>query len=311
MGKWTAADIPRQDGRLAIVTGANSGLGYYAALELGRAGADVVLACRDQRRGEEAMERMRSEVPDGSFELRRLDLANLASVREFAESAPERIDLLLNNAGVMAPPRRETADGFELQFGTNYLGHFALTGLLLSRLEAADAPRVVSAGSNMHRMGKIPWDDLQSERKYRKWQAYSNSKLANLMFAYELQRQADAAGSNLLSVAAHPGWAATDLYHKGARLGNASLQEKIMTIPTRRFAQSSADGALPTLYAATMPDVPGGAYLGPDSRFETVGSPTYVSSSARARDEEDARRLWEISEQLTGVAFEWERASIA
>ena len=255
----------------------------------------MVLACRDAGRGDDALRRMQTAVPDGSFELRPLDLASLDSVRSFADEAPERIDLLLNNAGVMAPPRRETADGFELQFGTNYLGHFALTGLLLGRLEAADAPRVVTAASNMHKLGKIPWDDLQSERKYRRWFAYSNSKLANLMFAYELQRRAAVAGSNILSVAAHPGWAATELYATGAQMGDATLQEKILTIPTRRFAQSSHDGALPTLYAATMPDVPGSAYLGPDRRFETVGSPTYVSSSTAARDEAAAQRLWEIS----------------
>jgi NAD(P)-dependent dehydrogenase (short-subunit alcohol dehydrogenase family) len=211
---------------------------------------------------------------------------------------------------VMAPPRRTTADGFELQFGTNYLGHFALTGLLLQNLLATDAPRVVTAASNMHKMGKIRWDDLNSERKYRKWSAYSTSKLANLMFAFELQRRADHAGAGLLSAAAHPGWAATDLYHKGAQVGNATLQEKIMTVPTRRFAQSSLDGALPTLYAATMPDVRGGAYLGPDSRFETVGSPTFVKGSSAARDEGQARRLWEISEQLTGVTYAWEQVGV-
>jgi NAD(P)-dependent dehydrogenase (short-subunit alcohol dehydrogenase family) len=305
---WTTADVPRQDGKVAIVTGANSGLGFHAALELGRAGAEVILACRDTGRGEDALRRMAAEAPDASFELRSLDLADLGSVRTFAEDAPERIDLLLNNAGVMAPPYRTTADGFEMQFGTNYLGHYALTGLMLSRLLAADAPRVVTAASNMHKMGKIPWDDLNSERKYRKWSAYSNSKLANLMFAYELQRRSDTANAGLISAAAHPGWAATDLYHKGARVGNATLQEKVMTIPTRFLAQSSLDGALPTLYAATMPDVRGGAYLGPDSRFETVGSPTFVKAGGAARDVAAARRLWEVSEQLTGVTYEWELA---
>jgi NAD(P)-dependent dehydrogenase (short-subunit alcohol dehydrogenase family) len=254
---------------------------------------------------------MRAEAPDASFELRALDLADLASVRAFADAAPERIDLLLNNAGVMATPYRTTADGFELQFGTNYLAHFALTGLLLSRLETADAPRVVTAASNMHRMGKFRWNDLQSEQKYRRWFAYGTSKLANLMFAFELQRRAAAAGSPLLSTAAHPGWAATELYSKGAQVGGATLQEKVMTLPTRFLAQSSADGALPTLYAATMPDVPGGAYLGPDSRFETVGSPTFVSASSEAQDEAQAKRLWEVSERLTRVTFEWQGARIA
>ncbi len=305
MSDWTAADIPAQDGRLAIVTGANSGLGFHVALELGRAGAHVILACRDRGRGTEALERMRTAVPDGSYELRVVDVSSLASVREFAAQAPERIDLLINNAGVMAPPYRKTVDGFELQFGTNYLGHFALTGLLLSRLEATDAPRVVTAGSNMHKLGKFRWDDLQSERKYRKWTAYGTSKLATLTFAFELQRRATTAGSTLLSAAAHPGWAATDLYHKGARVGNATLQEKIMTLPTRHLAQSSFDGALPTMYAATAPEVPPGAYIGPSRRMETVGPPAIVQGNARSRDEGDARRLWEVSEQLTDVHYEF------
>src|SRR3954469_7551151 len=303
MSNWTAADIPDQDGRLAIVTGANSGLGYHVALELGRHGAHVILACRDAGRGADALARMRAEVPDGAFELRSLDLASLASVREFAAEAPERIDLLINNAGVMAPPYRRTADGFEMQFGTNYLGHFALTGLLLSRLEAADAPRVVTAGSNMHKMGKISWNDLQSERKYRPYGAYSNSKLANLMFAFELQRRATAAGSKLLSAAAHPGWSATELYTQGAKAGESTLMEKAMALPTRFLAQSSFDGALPTLYAATAPQLPPGAYVGPSKRMETVGAPKLVEGSARSRDETDGRRLWEVSEQLTGVRY--------
>jgi NAD(P)-dependent dehydrogenase (short-subunit alcohol dehydrogenase family) len=298
---WTAADMPSQDGRLAIVTGANSGLGFHVATELGRAGAHVILACRDQGRGQDALNRMKTEVPDGDYELRSLDVASLEAVRAFAAEAPEKIDLLINNAGVMAPPYRKTVDGFEMQFGTNYLGHFALTGLLLERLEAADAPRVVTAGSNMHKMGKIPWNDLQSETKYKPHGAYSNSKLANLMFAFELQRRATAAGSKLISAAAHPGWSATGLYDQGG----ASLTEKLMALPTRYLAQSSFDGALPTMYAATAPDVPPGAYVGPSKRMETVGPPKLVEGSARARSEADGRRLWEISEQLSGVRYEF------
>src|SRR3954453_18617562 len=302
---WTTADIPSQDGRVAIVTGANSGLGFHVALTLGRAGAHVILACRDQGRGQDALDRMRAEVPDGDYELRSLDVASLEAVRAFAAEAPERIDLLINNAGVMAPPYRKTVAGFEMQFGTNYLGHFALTGLLLDKLEAADAPRVVTAASNMHKMGKIPWSDLQSERKYRPYGAYSNSKLANLMFAFELQRRASAAGSKLLSAAAHPGWAATDLYTQGAQAGEATLMEKLMALPTRYKAQSSFDGALPTMFAATAPDVPPGAYVGPSKRMETVGPPKLTEGSARARNEADGRRLWEVSEQLTGVTYDF------
>src|SRR4051812_2774548 len=302
---WTTADIPSQDGRVAIVTGANSGLGFHVALTLGRAGAHVILACRDHGRGQDALNRMRAEVPDGDYELRSLDVASLEAVRAFAAEAPDRIDLLINNAGVMAPPYRKTVDGFEMQLGTNYLGHFALTGLLFSRLEAADAPRVVTAGSNMHKLGKLQWDDLQSERRYRKWTAYGTSKLANVMFAFELQRRATAAGSKLLSAAAHPGWAATGLYHKGARVGNATLQEKVMTLPTRYLAQSGFEGARPTLYAATAPDVPAGAYIGPSKRMETVGPPKLTEGSARSRDEAEGRRLWEVSEQLTGVTYDF------
>jgi NAD(P)-dependent dehydrogenase (short-subunit alcohol dehydrogenase family) len=302
MARWTTADIPRQDGRVAVVTGANSGLGFHAALELGRAGAEVILACRDAGRGDHALAKMRAEVPGGSFELRLLDLADLASVRAF--EAPERVDLLLNNAGVMAPPHRTTADGFELQFGTNHLGHFALTGLLLPRL--SDTARVVTASSGMHRVGKLRWDDLQSERRYQRWLAYGASKLANLLFTFELQRRAIAAGSALLSVAAHPGWASTELHANGG-----ALQTLALALPTRLLAQSGAAGALPTLYAATMPDVPGGAYLGPDGRFETAGSPAFVSASGAAQDEAQAARLWEISEDLTGVTYEWERARVA
>ena len=224
MSNWTAADIPSQEGRTAIVTGANSGIGYHAALALGRSGARTILACRDAGRGEAALARMRAEAPTAEFELRLLDMASLDSIRAFADAAPDRVDLLLNNAGVMAPPRRETADGFELQFGTNHLGPFALTGLLLGSLMLADAPRVVTMSSNMHKMGGLDFDDLQGERKYRRWFAYGHSKLANLLFAFELQRRATAAGSNLLSLAAHPGYAATELHSKGAQLVGVLLR---------------------------------------------------------------------------------------
>ena len=228
---WTAADMPSQDGQLAIVTGANSGLGFHVALELGRKGAHVILACRDAGRGQARVDRMKAEVPDGDYELRSLDVGEPRGGPRFAAEAPEKIDLLINNAGVMAPPYRKTVDGFESQFGTNYLGHFALTGLLLDELEAADAPRVVTAGSNMHKMGKLQWNDLQSEVKYKPYGAYSQSKLATLMFAFELQRRATAAGSKLLSAAAHPGWSATDLYIQGAKAGEATLMEKADGVP--------------------------------------------------------------------------------
>ena len=310
MAKWTAADIPRQDGRIAVVTGANGGVGYAIALELARAGAHVVLACRDTGRGDEAGAKIATEVPGADFEVRRLDLADLDSVREFAAGAPERVDLLINNAGVMAPPHRQTAQGFELQFGTNHLGHFAFTGLLLSRLESTGAPRVVTTSSNMHKYATgMNWDDLHSELRYSRWMAYGRSKLANLLFMSELQRRAAAAGSPLLSLAAHPGYAATNLHASGARLGGASLQERLMGLGVKLGAQSPEMGALPSLYAATAPGVPPGAYVGPDSRMGTVGNPTLVRGNRASRDADAARRLWEISERQTGVRYEFAGAS--
>src|SRR4051812_34116937 len=282
MAGWTAADMPDQSGRRALVTGANSGIGLEAAKALAEGGARVILACRDVGRGEEAARRI-----EGDVEVRRLDLADLASVRDFAAGLDGPLDLLVNNAGVMAPPRRTTADGFELQIGTNHLGHFALTGLLLDRLLEGERPRVVTISSGAHRIGRIDFDDLQSERRYRRWQAYGQSKLANLLFAFELQRRA---GLALFSVAAHPGYSATNLQGRSLAVFNLLL------------AQSAAMGALPTLYAATM-DVPPAAYIGPGGPGEMRGHPKLVSASAAARDEATAARLWEISERLTGIAL--------
>ncbi len=220
MGDWTAAEIPDQSGRVAVVTGANSGLGLCTARELARAGAQVVMACRDMSRGDQAAADVRSAVPDAQAEVMRLDLADLSSVRDFVAAVGERhaeIDLLINNAGVMGIPRKQTVDGFEMQIGTNHLGHFALTGLLLERLLAAPQPRVVTVSSVAHRIGRISFDDLNGERRYFRWSAYGQSKLANLIFAYELQRRADAAGVGLKSMAAHPGYSATHLQSAGAR----------------------------------------------------------------------------------------------
>jgi NAD(P)-dependent dehydrogenase (short-subunit alcohol dehydrogenase family) len=281
---WTAQDIPDQAGRRVVVTGANSGIGFEAARELAAHGARVIVACRDLTKGAEAAARMTGDV-----ELRRLDLADLASVREFAAGVDGPLDLLVNNAGVMAPPRRTTADGFELQIGTNHLGHFALTGLLLGNLLAGDEPRVVTVSSGAHRIGRIDFDDLQSERRYFRWGAYGQSKLANLLFAFELQRRA---GLSLLSVAAHPGYAATN------------LQGRSLAVFNLLVAQSAAMGALPTLYAATA-DIPPAAYVGPGGPGELRGPPALVSASGAARDEAAAARLWEVSERLTGVAFDF------
>ena len=304
---WTAEDVPDQSGRVAVVTGASSGLGLQTALALARRGARVVLAVRDvEGRGPDAERRIRAEVPDAALEVRRLDLADLDSVRGFAADLPhDGLDLLVNNAGVMALPRRTTRDGFELQFGTNHLGHFALTGLLLPRLLARPAPRVVTVSSIAQRSGRMAWDDLQGERSYRRWGAYGQSKLANALFALELQRRADAVRAPLRSLAAHPGYASTNLQAAAGRMKGNRLEVAATAVMNRVLGQSDAMGALPVLYAATMPDLPGGLYVGPDGAFEARGRPTIVEFSPRAREPESGRRLWAISEELTGVTYAW------
>ncbi len=303
MPAWTAADLPSQDGRIAVVTGANSGIGLVAARELARAGATVVLACRAPARASVAAESILAAAPQAAIDVWQLDLADLASVRDFAAGIGEsygHIDLLLNNAGVMALPRGLTADGFERQFGTNHLGHFALTGLLLDRLLAAPAPRVVTVASGAHRGGRMNFDDLQGERSYSRWRAYGQSKLANLLFMYELQRRSDAAGTPLRSLAAHPGYAATNLQ---SHTGNA-LEVGLMRVLNKVVAQSDEMGALPSLYAATQ-ELPGGTYIGPDGIAEARGHPKVVGASGAARDPQAASRLWQVSEGLTGVTYAW------
>ena len=301
-GRWTAADIPDQRGRVAVVTGANSGLGLATARELARAGARVVLATRSTQKGEDAASRIASTVPGAELDRAVLDLADLDSVRAFAASAPGRVDLLINNAGVMAAPRRVTKQGFESQLATNHLGHFALTGLLLGRLLSAPAPRVVTVSSALHRRGTMNFDDLQGERKYSPWGAYGQSKLANLMFCFELQRRATEAGTALLSMAAHPGYAATNLQFAAT---DRFYEKAIGWIGNRVFAQSADMGALPTLYAATVPDLPGGTFVGPGGRSEQRGYPKVVTAAGKAYDEQAWRRLWDISEELTGVHYEF------
>jgi NAD(P)-dependent dehydrogenase (short-subunit alcohol dehydrogenase family) len=287
---WTANDLPDLSGKRFVITGANSGIGLAAARELAAHGAHVTLAVRDIERGRRAAATIRGET-----DVRRLDLADLASVRAFAEETRADIDVLINNAGVMAVPQSKTKDGFELQIGTNHLGHFALANLLLPRIR--DRVTVVSSG--VHRMGSIRLDDLNWTRgRYMRWRAYSQSKLANLLFVSELQRRLAAAGSPLRATAAHPGYAATNLQsHTGSRLQNG-----FMAIGNRLFAQSDEMGALPTLYAATQ-DIPGNSYVGPDGRGEQRGHPTLVGRSKAALDEDTARKLWDLSEQLTGVSF--------
>jgi NAD(P)-dependent dehydrogenase (short-subunit alcohol dehydrogenase family) len=286
-----------------VVTGANSGLGLVTARELARAGAQVVLACRNVAKGEAARREIEAAAPGAPVELEELDLASLESVREFAEryrAAHDGLDLLINNAGVMAPPRRRTADGFELQFGTNHLGHFALTGRLIGTMEGREDARVVTLSSHMHRTGRIAFGNLGGERRYFRWSAYSQSKLANLLFALELERRLSAAGSTIKSMAAHPGYSATNLQSAAAPL----VDRLLMKVGNVVIAQNDEMGALPTLYAATEPGLPGGTYAGPDGFTEQRGHPHVVSPNRAARDEGVARRLWEVSEEMTNVHFE-------
>lgn len=306
--QWSADDVPALDGQIAIVTGANSGLGLETARALARRGAQVVLACRDTEKARSAeLEIARVAAREDAVSTLPLDLASLASVRAFAESFRSRfrtLDLLVLNAGVMAIPQRRTADGFEMQLGTNHLGHFALGGLLLETLLATHGSRVVTVSSSAHRIGRIDFDDLHGERRYGPWRAYGQSKLANLLYTFELQRRLAQRGAPTIAVAAHPGYAATQLQERGPRERNAALMTRLIAIGNRILAQSAAMGALPTLYAATAPDVRGGDYFGPSRWFELWGPPQRVGTTARAQDEGVARRLWSLSEELTGVRYD-------
>lgn len=294
---WTEADIPDQSGRVAVVTGANTGIGYETARALAHKSAHVVLACRSRERGEEALQRIRAERPAGGAELMLLDLADLDSVRAFADAFSERhdrLDLLINNAGVMVPPEATTEQGWELQWGVNVLGHFALTGLLLDKLTATPDSRVATVSSLAHRRGRIDFDNLRGEKPYNAWREYGQSKLGDLIFAIELQRRLRAAGHDTISVAAHPGFTATELQRYSGKL--TSLLGGVMS-------QEPEQGALPTLYAATDPDVQPGGYYGPDGFYEIQGHPVPAKVMPRARDRETARRLWAAAEAATGVRY--------
>ncbi|MFD8416881.1 oxidoreductase [Streptomyces sp. NPDC059650] len=322
LSAWSARNIPDQSGRTAVVTGANSGIGYVAARELARAGAEVVLACRSAARGHAAAIRLRSEVPGAEVEFAPLDLADLDSVREFADGYARRrpaLDLLVNNAGVMALPFGRTADGFETQFGVNHLGHFALTGLLLPRLlDAAPGARIVNVSSGFHVLGDIDHDDLGSERDYRRWTAYGRSKTANLLFTHELARRLAAAGSTIVAASAHPGYAATNLHTGATRLGSGSgsgsgegarlrarptaqLMARLMELGNAVIAQPAAAGALPTLYAATAPGVRPDEFIGP--RLGWRGAPARSWRAKWTLDDDSGRRLWAASQELTSVTY--------
>jgi NAD(P)-dependent dehydrogenase (short-subunit alcohol dehydrogenase family) len=302
---WTLDDIPPQEGRRAIVTGANSGIGWHAALELARRGADVTLACRSREKGEAALRRLKERAPGARARLGALDLSDLASVRAFADAESGKpLDLLVNNAGIMAPLRRRTnAAGHEIQFATNHLGHFALTALLLPALRRGKAPRVVGVASIAHRGGKMDFDDLMGERRYVPWKAYSQSKLANLLFAFELQRRSDKFGWGIMSAPAHPGVARTRILVNGLGGGTHNVWTRLAGFFAPLYSQSEEAGAEPVLYAATAPDVVAGGYYGPDGWREMRGRPVRVDCRPQAKDEAAARRLWELSETLTGVSF--------
>lgn len=301
--QWTADDIQDQTGTTAIVTGANSGIGFEAARELVRNGAHVVMACRDPQKAQIAADELLAEIPEASLELMTLDLADLASVRTFAEAflaTHHRLDLLVNNAGIMMTPYGTTADGFEQQFGTNHLGHFALTGLLIDAILDTDHARVVNVSSAGHRMGSMDFDNLQYEDGgYKPTRAYGRSKLANLMFTYELQRRFHRAGASAEALAAHPGSSDTDL---GRHLDRYRVV-KVARPLAERLSQSASMGALPTLRASTDPNAIGGQYFGPSGFMEQRGHPKVVPSNDASHDADDARRLWAVSEELTGVTY--------
>lgn len=301
---WTTHDIPDQSGRTAVVTGANSGIGLVTARELARRGAGVLLACRSEERGRYAEELVRRQVPGADVEFRPLDLADLASVRAFAESyTPGTLDLLVNNAGVMALPYGRTADGFEAQFGINHLGHFALTGLLVRKLLNTSGARVVTVSSAMHAVADIDMGDLNSERRYRRWIAYGRSKTANLLFTHELARRLRAAGSDVVAAAAHPGYAATNLQTAGARMEGRRTAERLAELGNRVVARSAEAGALPTLYAATAPGVRPDSFTGPPP-LGRRGAPTGARRAGWTVDDVAGERLWVASEQLTGVTYD-------
>lgn len=307
MKEWTAADIPAQTGKLAVVTGATGGLGYEIALALAKAGADVIVAARNAARGDRAIRSIRAICPDARVHFELLDLASLESIEQFAARTVTRgrqLDLLVNNAGVMAlPDRHLSADGYELQFATNHLGHFALTARLLPLLKGVHRARVVTLSSLAHRQGRIDVDDLQASRSYQPWKAYAQSKLANLLFSLELQRRSEANGWGLVSIGAHPGSSRTELIANGpGTTGGVLWRLSLLLSPW--LSQFAAEGALPALYAATSAAAQGGAYYGPDGFYEMKGRVAHAKVAQQARDERLAAALWALSNELAQVAWE-------
>lgn len=303
---WSAADVGDLTGRVALVTGANSGIGYETTRVLADHGAHVIMACRDRVKAARARDKLESQLDQSSFELLDLDLSDLASVRAAAErvvAKHARLDLLINNAGVMGTPYRQTADGFELQMATNHLGHFALTGLLLDRLVTTERSRIVSVSSHMHRLGRIRPDDVATTKARNSWVQYSSTKLANLLFVAELSRRLEAGGFRTMALAAHPGWTRSNLAGTGAALGKSRVRRRLSRVVGSNLGQSAAGGALPVLCAATSSHVHNGQYVGPGGLFGMYGPPRIAKPSRRSRDTEMAARLWETSEDLTGVRY--------
>ncbi|PBC82286.1 MULTISPECIES: oxidoreductase [unclassified Streptomyces] len=313
MTRWNTSHIADQTGRSAVVTGANSGLGYATARELARHGARVLLACRNEARGMAALDRLRADVPAAEAEFRPLDLADLSSVRDFAAALDDfdgdRLDLLINNAGVMALPYLTTADGFEMQFGTNHLGHFALTGLLLPKLLATPGARVVTVSSMLHVLADLDYTDLNSARSYRRWIAYSRSKSANLLFTHELARRLAAAGSQVVAAAAHPGYASTNLMTAGVRMEGRTSAERIIDFGTGLIGQSPDGGALGTLCAATAPHMRPDSFIGPRNGLR--GAPAQSFRAPWTKKDAAGERLWAASEELTGVHYDFSRPAAA
>jgi len=302
---WNLERVPDLSGRVIILTGANSGIGYEAAFALAKRNANVILACRNREKARAAADRIHSKSPTARLGIIPLDLADLSSVRTFADTFREshsRLDALINNAGVMALPRRTTKDGFEMQLGTNHLGHFALTGHLLQLLLATPGSRVVNVSSIAHQFGRIRFHDLQWENRYSKWGAYGQSKLANLLFTHELDRKLKEAGRDTISVACHPGWAATNLQEAGPKMEGSKLMERLSAWGNALLAQDAAAGALPTIFATVEP-LRGDEYVGPTRLMGWRGPPEMIEPLSKARDPEVAARLWEESERLTGVVY--------
>lgn len=303
---WTESSLPDLTGQTVIITGANSGIGLEATKMLAKKGAHIVLACRNEDKALDAIQTVRAASSDASVEFMKLDLADLASVRSFASSVDEKfdaIDRLINNAGLMAIPYRTTEDGFEMQFGVNHLGHFALTNLLLPLLAKSGGARVVTVSSNAHNFGKMNWDNLNAEQSYSKWGAYGQAKLANLLFTYELERKLENCPAAIDSVACHPGYAATELQTKGAKMEGSSFMEKVNDLGNKLLAQDARGGALPTVRAAYDDSIQGGSYVGPAGFLNMRGEPVVQDSNKASHDRNDAERLWTVSEEMTATSF--------